>query len=139
MVAVVNRLVPHKQVEHAIDAVLALRPTHPELRLHVVGSGWWEARLHEYVRTHKGTGDAVVFEGHVEEARKNQVYEQAWLLALPSLKEGWGLVVGEAGMHGTPTVAYRDAGGTQESIVEGISGVLVRGPGRVHQGDRQPP
>ena len=27
---------------------------------------------------------------------------QAWVLALPSLKEGWGLVVGEAGMHRTP-------------------------------------
>ena len=124
MVAVVNRLVPHKQVEHAIDAVLELRATHPELRLHVVGSGWWEARLHEYARTH-GAGDAVVFEGHVDEARKNEVYEEAWLLALPSLKEGWGLVVGEAGMHGTPTVAYRDAGGTRESIVDGTSGVLV--------------
>ena len=24
--------------------------THPELRLHVVGGGWWEARLHEYAR-----------------------------------------------------------------------------------------
>lgn len=124
MVAVVGRLVPHKQVEHAIDAVLALRATHPGLQLHVVGSGWWEARLHEYVQA-RGAGDTVVFEGHVDEARKNEVYELAWLLALPSLKEGWGLVVGEAGMHGTPTVAYRDAGGTQESIVDGISGVLV--------------
>ena len=39
----------------------------------------------------------MVFEGHVDERRKHEVYEQAWLLALPSLKEGWGLVVGEAG------------------------------------------
>ena len=28
-------------------------------------------------------------------------------------------------MHGTPTVAYREAGGTQESVVDGVSGVLV--------------
>ena len=124
LVAVVGRLVPHKQVEHAIDAVLALRATHPGLRLHVVGGGWWEAKLHEYARA-KGAGDTVVFEGHVDEARKQEVYERAWLLALPSLKEGWGLVVGEAGMHGTPTVAYREAGGTQESVVDGVSGVLV--------------
>jgi glycosyltransferase involved in cell wall biosynthesis len=124
MVAVVGRLVPHKRVEHAIDAVVALRTTYPGLRLHVVGSGWWEARLHEYAREHDA-GDAVVFEGHVDEARKHEIYEQAWLLALPSLKEGWGLVVGEAGMHGTPTVAYREAGGTRESVVDGESGVLV--------------
>ena len=67
----------------------------------------------------------MVFEGHVDELRKHELYERAWLLALPSLKEGWGLVVGEAGMHRTPTVAYRDAGGTRESVADGRSGLLV--------------
>ena len=71
-----------------------------------MGSGWWEGKLHEYA-AQRGAGDIVVFEGHVDEERKHEIYEQAWLLALPSLKEGWGLVVGEAGMHRTPTVAYR--------------------------------
>jgi glycosyltransferase involved in cell wall biosynthesis len=124
VVAVVGRLVPHKRVEHAIDAVLALRETYPDVSLQVVGSGWWEARLHEYAQEH-GAGDTVVFRGHLDEAAKNEVYERAWVLALPSLKEGWGLVVGEAGMHGTPTVAYREAGGTRESVADGFSGVLV--------------
>ena len=40
----------------------------------------------------------MVFEGHVDEVRKQEIYERAWLLALPSLKEGWGLVVGGAGL-----------------------------------------
>jgi glycosyltransferase involved in cell wall biosynthesis len=124
MVAVVGRLVPHKQVEHAVDAALELRERWPDLRLHVVGSGWWEARLHEYV-VEKGAQDLVVFEGHVDEERKHEIYERAWLLALPSIKEGWGLVVGEAGMHRTPTVAYRSAGGTRESVADGRSGRLV--------------
>jgi glycosyltransferase involved in cell wall biosynthesis len=126
-IAVVGRLVPHKQVEHAIDAALALRDDLPDLRLHVVGSGWWEAELHRYAAD-RGAGDTVVFEGHVDEARKHEVYEQAWVLALPSLKEGWGLVVGEAGMHRTPTVAYRSAGGTRESISHDVSGLLVDEP-----------
>lgn len=126
-IAVVGRLVPHKQVEHAIDAALALRVRHPDLRLHVVGSGWWEAELHRYA-AERGAGDTVVFEGHVDEQRKHQIYESAWVLALPSLKEGWGLVVGEAGMHRTPTVAYRSAGGTRESIADGTSGLLVDEP-----------
>ncbi|MCR6032025.1 glycosyltransferase [Nocardioides sp. zg-579] len=124
MIAVVGRLVPHKQVEHAIDAALALREEHPDLRLHVVGGGWWEAELREYARA-RGAGDTVVFEGHVDEARKHEVYERAWVLALPSLKEGWGLVIGEAGMHTTPTVAYRSAGGTRESVADQRSGLLV--------------
>jgi glycosyltransferase involved in cell wall biosynthesis len=123
-IAVVGRLVPHKQVEHAIDAALGLRKHHPDLRLHVVGSGWWEAELHEYA-ARRGAGETVVFEGHATERRKHEIYEQAWLLALPSLKEGWGLVVGEAGMHLTPTVAYASAGGTRESIAHDRSGLLV--------------
>ena len=124
MIAVVGRLVPHKQVEHAIDAALALREEFPDVTLHVVGSGWWEGNLHEYA-AHHDAGDTVVFEGHVDEQRKHEIYEQAWVLALPSLKEGWGLVVGEAGMHGSPAVAYRSAGGTRESIEDGVSGLLV--------------
>ena len=93
-----------------------------------MGSGWWEAELHEYAEA-RGAGDTVVFEGHVDERRKHEVYEQAWLLALPSLKEGWGLVIGEAGMHRTPTVAYASAGGTRESVADGTSGLLVNDEG----------
>ena len=126
-VCVVARLVPHKQVEHAVDAVLALRAELPDIRLLVVGSGWWEDQLRRYVAARDGQG-TVVFEGHVDECRKNEVYEEAWVMALPSLKEGWGLVVGEAGLHRTPTVAYRAAGGTRESIRDGVSGVLVDTP-----------
>ena len=124
LIAVVGRLVPHKQVEHAIDVAVDLRRRWPDLKLHVVGSGWWEAELHEYAAA-VGAEDVVVFEGHVDELRKHEVFERAWLLALPSIKEGWGLVVGEAGMHRTPTVAYRSAGGVRESVADGRSGRLV--------------
>lgn len=127
MLATVGRLVPHKQVEHAIDAAVALRDEHPGLRLHVVGGGWWDDELRAYAER-VGAGDTVVFEGHVTEARKHEVYERAWLHLMPSLKEGWGLVIGEAGMHGTPTVAYASAGGVCESIADDRSGVLVHDP-----------
>lgn len=126
-ICVVGRLVPHKQVEHAIDAVATLLEEFPDLRLHVVGSGWWESELRAYAAPLVARG-AVVFEGHVSEVRKQEIYEESWLMALPSLKEGWGLVVGEAAAHHTPTVAYASAGGTRESIVDGVSGVLVDSP-----------
>ena len=72
----------------------------------------------------------MVFEGHVSEVRKQEIYEESWLMALPSVKEGWGLVVGEAAAHGTPTVAYASAGGTRESIVDGVSGAARGRPRR---------
>jgi glycosyltransferase involved in cell wall biosynthesis len=121
---VLGRLVPHKRVEHAIEAVVALRDEFPDLRLFVVGSGWWEEDLRKYAAA-AGVGDLVVFEGRVSEERKHEILASSWLLVLPSLKEGWGLVVGEAGTHGVPTIAYAAAGGTRESVADGRSGLLV--------------
>ena len=46
-------------------------------------------------------------------------------MLLPSVKEGWGLAVLEAAAQRTATVAYRDAGGVTESIVDGRTGLLV--------------
>ncbi len=127
LLCVLGRLVPHKQVEHAIDAIDALRVRHPEATLVVVGNGWWEEELRSYVAT-VGAGDAVVFTGHVSEQQKHEILARSWLMVLPSLKEGWGIVIGEAGSHGVPTVAYSSAGGTRESIADGTSGLLVDTP-----------
>ncbi|GAB3033706.1 glycosyl hydrolase [Nocardioides flavus (ex Wang et al. 2016)] len=124
---VLGRLVPHKQVEHAIDAIIAVRAEHPGASLVVVGNGWWEESLRAYV-AERGAGDAVTFTGHVSEQEKHEILARSWLMVLPSLKEGWGIVIGEAGSHGVPTVAYASAGGTRESIADGTSGLLVDTP-----------
>ena len=42
---VLGRLVPHKQVEHAIEVLARLLPRRPDLRLSIVGEGWWEDEL----------------------------------------------------------------------------------------------
>ena len=123
-VVVLGRLVPQKRVEIALDAVAVLRPRVPELHLDVVGSGWWEPRLREHVAA-LGLHEAVTFHGHVSEAEKHLLLARAWVHAMPSLKEGWGLVVVEAGVHGTPTVAFRAAGGPADSIRDGETGLLV--------------
>jgi glycosyltransferase involved in cell wall biosynthesis len=124
---VLGRLVPHKQVEHAIDAVAELSDAHPNLVLDVVGSGWWDAELRAHAER-QGVAERVVFHGPVDELTKHEILAQSWLMALPSLKEGWGLVVGEAGAHATPTVAYLSAGGTNESIDHKSSGYLAASP-----------
>jgi glycosyltransferase involved in cell wall biosynthesis len=125
-VVVVGRLVPHKRVEHVLRAAAALRRRHPGLRVSIVGDGWWSGRLRRVAET-LGVSDLVDFKGFVDEKAKHEVYGSAWVLALPSLKEGWGIVVMEAATHGVPAVAYRSAGGVTESIVDGTTGVLVDG------------
>lgn len=114
-----SRLVPHKQIEHAMDTVARM----PGALLDVIGSGWWESHLREYARTH-GVEDRVRFRGQVTEDYKHALLARADVHLMPSRKEGWGLAVMEAAQHGVPTVGY--AFGLQDSVVDGQTGVLVQ-------------
>jgi hypothetical protein len=67
----------------------------------------------------------VDFTGHVDEQTKHEELARAWVHVCPSVKEGWGLVVTEAGSHRVPTVGYRSAGGLRESVLDGLTGLLV--------------
>ncbi|WP_342318560.1 glycosyltransferase family 4 protein [Corynebacterium mayonis] len=117
-VVTLSRLVPHKRIEHAIDAVAGL----DGVVLDIIGSGWWEDKLREYAAPY---GDKVVFHGHVNESYKHGLLSRAALHLMPSAKEGWGIAVIEAAQHGVPTVGYRDSGGLRDSVEHGKTGVLV--------------
>jgi glycosyltransferase involved in cell wall biosynthesis len=121
---VLGRLVPHKRVEHALEAVKALRGEFPGLHLNVIGEGWWRAEL-EAAAQRIGVADAVRFTGFIDEQEKEALLSQSWLMLAPSVKEGWGLMVVEAATHGVPSIAYRSAGGLAESILDGSTGILV--------------
>lgn len=121
---VLGRLVPHKQVELAIDLLPALAARFPDLVLHVVGSGYWREQLEAHARL-CGVEDRVVFHGFVDDDTKHRLLAQSWLMVMPSQKEGWGLTIVEAGTHSVPAVAFRDSGGPTESIVSGATGQLA--------------
>jgi glycosyltransferase involved in cell wall biosynthesis len=123
-VAVLSRLVPHKQIEDALHAIAELRPRMPGLHLDVLGGGWWEQRLVDHA-ARLGISDAVTFHGHVDDPAKHHVLQQSWVHVLPSRKEGWGLAVTEAAQHAVPTIGYRSSGGLTDSIVDGVTGLLV--------------
>lgn len=128
LVCVLGRLVPHKRVELAMQTVAVLRDELPGLRLAVLGHGWWEPHLREAAAA-LGVEDVVDLHGFVDEATKHDLLGRAWVLAQPSLKEGWGLSVIEAASHGTPTVAFAEAGGVAESVRDGQTGLLAHTPG----------
>lgn len=125
-VVVLGRLVPHKRVEIVIRAAAALRDRFPDLEIDIVGRGWWADELVALARR-LGVEDIVTFHGFVDEQTKADLLARAWVGALPSVKEGWGLSVVEAASHGTPSVAFSRAGGLAESILDCQTGVLVDG------------
>jgi glycosyltransferase involved in cell wall biosynthesis len=123
-VCVLGRLVPHKRVELALEAAARIRPHLPGLKVKVVGQGWWEPRLREQV-ARLGLQDSVELLGFLDEEAKHRVLAGSWVLAMPSIKEGWGLAVMEAAANGTPAVGFRAAGGLGESVLHGTTGLLA--------------
>ncbi|MFW0783096.1 glycosyltransferase family 4 protein [Gordonia sp. CPCC 206044] len=123
---VLSRLVPHKQVEDALTVVAELRRTHPQIRLDVIGGGWWSEQL---VRRagELGVLEHVTFHGHVGEVDKHRLLSRAAVHLMPSRKEGWGLAVMEAAQHRVPTIGYRSSVGLVESVEHGETGLLVDG------------
>ena len=110
---VLSRLVPHKRIEQVLAVVDELRHRHPGLVLDVIGDGWWADELDAEI-ARRGLADVVVRHGRVDEQTKADLLGRAWLMVLPSVREGWGIAVMEAAAAGTPTVAYavrgRDGG-----------------------------
>ncbi|GAA2386269.1 MULTISPECIES: glycosyltransferase family 4 protein [Gordonia] len=120
----VSRLVPHKQIEDALEVVATLSAAGADVHLDVVGDGWWAGRLRAQAQS-LGVVDQVSFHGHVSDRRKHELLAAADVHLMPSRKEGWGLAVIEAAQHAVPTIGYRSSAGLADSIVDGVTGVLV--------------
>jgi len=128
---VLGRLVPHKRIEVALEVMARLRGEFPTARLVIAGRGWWEAEVRAEV-ARLGLEDVVDVVGFVSAAERHRLLASSWVSLVPSVKEGWGLVVVEAGMHATPTIAFSGTGGINESIVDGETGYLA-GPDDVDE------
>ena len=123
-IAVVTRLVPHKQLHHLVEAVPNLLAKWPDLRVHIAGSGPASEALAARVGQ-LGLEKVVDLPGRVSEEAKNRLLSEAWLTVAPSMAEGWGLTVMEASAVGTPAVAY-DVPGLRDSVRHGVTGWLVQ-------------
>jgi glycosyltransferase involved in cell wall biosynthesis len=73
-------------------------------------------------------GPGVIVAGRVSEQEKHRLLCAAWLLLHPALIEGWGMVVTEAAIRGTPAVGF-DVPGLRDSVVNGQTGLLVGSEG----------
>ncbi len=110
----------HDQVLEAWPAVLARVP---EAQLVCVGEGDDVDRLRRKAGS-LGVGASVRFPGFVPGEDLRALYRSAALLALPSRREGFGLVYLEAMANGLPCIgSVHDAAG--DVIRDGVTGFLV--------------
>ena len=121
LVAYLGRLKAYKRVDLVIRAFAALED--PAARLAIAGSGDHRDALEALVRS-LDLQERVTFLGFVSADEKRALLRRAWVVALASPKEGWGITNLEAAACGTPVVAS-DSPGIRESVEDGATGVLT--------------
>ncbi len=104
----------YKGVGHMIEAMPAIRAAVPDVVLRIVGRGDDLPRL-QTLRNRLGLRSAGEFLGFVDDRRLATELQACNLFALPSEREGFGLVFLEAMASGKPCLGAR-AGGIPEDI-----------------------
>ncbi|MCL5428012.1 MAG: glycosyltransferase family 4 protein [Candidatus Marsarchaeota archaeon] len=135
---VVARMDPMKGQDRAISAFSSIAGRYPRLKLVLVGNGSfssskqglglskgakWRAELEEKARQ-SGLQDRTIFAGHLPQNELDAMYERCNFTILPSIKEGFGLVVVESWLHRKACLVTERAG-VAELITVGENGLLI--------------
>lgn len=112
----------YKGIDHLIEAMPAILKTAPGTKLRIVGRGDDRPRLQGLARD-LGVDASVEFAGYVDDRQLRHEFARCTVFALPSEREGFGLVYLEAMAHGKPCIAA-NAGGAPE-VITPESGCLV--------------
>ena len=115
----IGRLKRHKSPHHAIQAFSLIKKQIPDAKMWVIGDGYMSEELQKHA--HKD----IIFYGRVNDELKYELLKKAHLVLVPSIREGWGLVVTESNAMGTPAVAY-NVPGLRDSVIDEETGILVK-------------
>lgn len=137
VILVVARLDPMKGQDRAIKGFSRVAKDFPDLKLIVAGDGSfssskkgiglskaekWLSQLREIVKTLR-IEDRVIFTGHLTHSELQAAYKRCELTLLPSILEGFGLVVIESWLYKKPTIVSSRAG-VAELVKHGENGLL---------------
>ena len=130
-----GRYSPYKGIDVAVKALAQIKQEYPDARLWIIGK-----KNQEYVDKNlmpicnqdyltwedatddNPTGDIVSW-GYVSEEKKLELLSRSHVLLFPSIREGWGIPITEAGCVGTPSIAF-DSPGIREAVDYGKAGYL---------------
>jgi glycosyltransferase involved in cell wall biosynthesis len=120
----VGSLIPRKGLNVLVEAAKKIVKEKAETKFLIVGDGPLKNQLSISLESANLSGN-FKFLGNLEEDELSAVYNCADVFVLPSIQEGQGIVLLEAEASGKPVVAF-DAGGVNESMLNGETGLLVK-------------
>jgi L-malate glycosyltransferase len=121
VIGCVARLVPVKDHANLLRAFAQLGPTHPQLRLALIGDGECRGEL-EALASELGIAESTIFAGELRDGgNHHHLFD---ISVLCSLSEGFPNSLVEAMAASVPIVATR-VGGNIDAVVDGENGILV--------------
>lgn len=121
-VVAAGRLVPPKGFSRLIQAWGPVSKVAPDWTLRIFGQGELRPSLKAQIED-EGLTETVQLMGHTENLERE--LEAASVLAMSSIREGFGMVLLEAMSKGVPMVAFDCPRGPGEIVVDGRNGRLV--------------
>ena len=123
VVLTVARLIWSKGIHRVIAAMPRIVTEAPGTRYVIVGDGPDREHLVRLAAA-SPVADAITFLGELTDDEKFDCYSRCDVFALPSEREGYGIVFLEANAFGKPVVGGR-IGGVPDAVVHGTTGLLV--------------
>ena len=125
MVLFVGRHVKHKGVRQLPEIFAAARVLMPALQMVVASDGPERASLEGDV-ARMGLGESIQLTGPISDEELRGLYARASCTVVPSLREGYGIVVAESVAAGTPVVVANNPENLATTLVEsGVNGYVV--------------
>ncbi len=128
-----GRYAKYKGIDDSIRSLAILKKAFPLVRLVLLGKPD-EQYIEETLKPlcsslslsiGKEEGRDVFVKGFVDEDTKFDIIGRARALLFPSLREGWGIIVTEASISGTPAIVY-DSPGCRDAVDMGLAGYLCQ-------------
>lgn len=113
-----------KRTLHIVKAFELARKEIKDLKLIIAGDSDsdYGTKVLAYIENSPFKED-ITYLGRVDAEKKREIMQKSHLIAVTSVKEGWGLIVTEANSQGTPAVVY-DVDGLRDSVIDGETGLV---------------
>jgi glycosyltransferase involved in cell wall biosynthesis len=123
LILCVARFTPQKGLDFFLQACRILKEKSIDFKAKIIGEGPLKNFLQEQI-TSLNLEDRIVLLDILPQEKLNLLYAESYLCVLPSVEEGFGLVLVEAQMCQRPVIGTR-SGGIIDIIEDGKSGILV--------------
>ncbi len=117
------RLVPSKKIDQLVRVFSDLADDYPDWRLNIIGDGAMRPELENGIK--ENLRGRITFHGYAGSEKQSEIYAGADLFVLPSMHDGWGMVVPEAMAAGLPVITTDGVMAGRDLVRSGENGFLL--------------